>query len=326
MCRSHSRSRASRCERKGVSYVSIVLLAGADVTANDGIYSGYFTQFDGVGRYWVSARVVGANDSVIVQGRKASGGLATPQVSALASGEAPESTDEVDGIPFDRFVYVDRDIEEAEPRVLRRERAPEFVRHTEGGSFRLTNEVNKDSTIPPNSIQDLKVEDAFTDENGAHIVILTWTCPGAHMNSDNASQVELRGSTRIVDVTNNFDSAFAVSDDHAADGKIPAGAVCSSQRLRFHLPDALLATAKNESRRDFYFAARVWNDDGLSSPVSNLVRVTFKWPQLHTKGTAWWIIALSVVAAVFGVVALVISARKIARWRRMSECVTSILA
>ncbi|XP_050031049.2 calcium-activated chloride channel regulator 1-like isoform X3 [Dermacentor andersoni] len=298
---------------------------GADVTANDGIYSGYFTQFDGVGRYSVSARVVSGDDSVIVQGRQASGGLPAPQVSALPSGGAPESTDEVDGIPLERFVYVDQDIEEAEPRVLRSEKAPEFERYAEGGSFRLTNEVD-DSTIPPNSIQDLKVEDAFMDVNGTHVVILTWTCPGAHMNSDNASQVELRGSTRIVDVINHFDSAFAVSEDYAADGKIPAGAVGSRQRLRFHLADALLAVAKNDSRRDFYFAARVWNDDGLFSPVSNLVRVTFKRPQPHTKGTTWWIISLGVLAAVFVVLALVIVARKIGRWRRTSGSVTSIVA
>ncbi|XP_075525478.1 calcium-activated chloride channel regulator 1-like isoform X4 [Dermacentor variabilis] len=244
---------------------------------------------------------------------------------ALASGGAIESTDEVDGIPLERFVYVDQDIEEAEPRVLRSEKAPEFERYAEGGSFRLTNEVD-DSTIPPNSIQDLKVEDAFMDENGTHVVILTWTCPGAHMNSGNASQVELRGSTRIVDVINHFDSAFAVSEDYAPDGKVPAGAVGSRQRLRFHLADALLAVAKNDSRRDFYFAARVWNDDGLYSPVSNLVRVTFKLPQPHTKGTSWWIISLGVLAAVFVVLALVIVARKIGRWRRTSGSVTSIVA
>ncbi|KAK8788967.1 hypothetical protein V5799_021260 [Amblyomma americanum] len=54
---------------------------GSDVTADDGIYSGYFTQFGGVGRYSVSARVVSADDSIIVSGRMASGGLPARQSS-----------------------------------------------------------------------------------------------------------------------------------------------------------------------------------------------------------------------------------------------------
>ncbi|XP_049275583.1 calcium-activated chloride channel regulator 1-like [Rhipicephalus sanguineus] len=325
----HAKVTASVTRPNGGEAVEMELFdngLGADVTANDGIYSDYFTRFDGVGRYSVSTRVVSGNNTVIVEGRQASGGLPAPQLSAPPSGETSESTGEVNGVLLDRFVYVDQDIEEAEPRALRTKMAPEFARYAEGGSFRLTRSIDS-STIPPDSIEDLKVEDAYVDENGTHVVILTWTCPGAHMDTDNASQVELRGSIRFADVTRNFDSAFAVPEGQVVDGKIPAGAVGTMQRLRFRLPDALLSAAKNDSRHDFYFAARVWNVDKLSSPVSNVARVTFERPPLHAKssvnGTPWWVIVFSVLAAVFGVVALFVVARKIARWRKRGDSVSS---
>ncbi|KAL1441164.1 hypothetical protein MTO96_008898 [Rhipicephalus appendiculatus] len=259
------------CETKHVLHHELCLSAGADVTANDGIYSGYFTRFDGVGRYSVSARVVSGNDSVIVEGRQASRGLPALQLSAPASGEWSESTDEVNGIPLDRFVYVDQDIEEAEPRVLRTKMAPEFARYAEGGSFRLTSDI--DSLDYPTGLD---------------------TGP------------EGRG--------------------RAVDGKLPAGAVGTRQRLRFSLADALLSTAKNDSHQDFYFAARVWNDDKLSSPVSNVARVTFERPPFEAKpsanGTRWWVIVLCVLAAVFIVVALFIAAFKVTRWRKRDDSVS----
>lgn len=66
------------------------LLPGADVTANDGIYSAYFTQFKGNGRYSVVAEVVGDGSAIIVRGRRGSGGL---PVVASPPGTWPAITD-----------------------------------------------------------------------------------------------------------------------------------------------------------------------------------------------------------------------------------------
>ncbi|KAH6921876.1 hypothetical protein HPB50_005752 [Hyalomma asiaticum] len=324
----HAKVTANVVRPKGGEAVQVQLFddgLGADVTASDGIYSGYFTRFDGVGRYSVSVNVVSGNDTVIVEGRQASGGLPAPELSAPISSEASESVSEVDGVPLDRFVYVDQCIEEAEPRTLRSEKAPEFTRYAEAGTFRLTSNIDS-SSIPPNSIRDLTVEDASVDENGAHVVVLTWTCPRDHVNTtNNAPQVELRGSTRFTDVTENFDSAVVVSEDNATECQVPPGAVGTRQRQRFRLPQALLSAAKKGSRHDFYFAARVRNDEKLSSPVSNVARVTFDRPQPSAKGTQWWVIVLIVLVAVFGLVALFVVARKVARWRNMSESMFTVL-
>ncbi|KAL3250852.1 hypothetical protein MRX96_055345 [Rhipicephalus microplus] len=264
---------------------------GADVTANDGIYSAYFTQFDGVGRYSVSARVVSGNDSVVVRGRKASGGLPAPQLI-----EDPATTavvNEAEGIPFDQFVYIDQDIEEAEPQIVSSEKAPEF---------------------------DLSVDDSFVGEDDAHEVILSWTCPGAHLNFGNASRVELRVSTLLNNLLEDFDKAHEIRDNSTEQGHITSAAVGSRQRLRTSVPSELVAVANNRSLVDFYFAARVWNDKGLSSPVSNIARVTFERPPPHVepkKGLPTWaLIGLIVAGAVVVVVIVALVAYSVGKRRR----------
>ncbi|XP_077495036.1 calcium-activated chloride channel regulator 1-like [Amblyomma americanum] len=302
---------------------------GADVTANDGIYSGYFTEFHGVGRYSVSARVVSGSDSVIVQGRKASGGLPALQPLAfspgVANGADEAQGDDFQGIPLDQFFYVDEDIEVAEPEIISSEKAPEFVRYAEGGSFRLTQDI-KTSTIPPGSIQDLKVEDAFVTDNDTHVVLLAWTCPGAHLNSGNASHIELRASTQLVDIMKNYDTAVLIT---TRGGNITARAVGSRQQLQFSLPDTLLPGGNKSSAQDFYFAARVWNEHGLYSSVSNVARVTFERPPLlassYRGGLAWWAILLIVLAVIVsgGIIVGVIVIVRVLKKRKPREDVHS---
>ncbi|CAN8001633.1 unnamed protein product, partial [Ixodes hexagonus] len=55
---------------------------GADSTANDGIYSAFFTQFEGKGRYSVVTEVVDGGSAIIAKGRRASGGLPVTKSSA----------------------------------------------------------------------------------------------------------------------------------------------------------------------------------------------------------------------------------------------------
>ncbi|KAH6921711.1 hypothetical protein HPB50_004226 [Hyalomma asiaticum] len=333
----HAKVTATVIQPRGGGQVQVELFdngLGADVTANDGIYSGYFTQFDGVGRYSVSACVTGGNDSVIVKGRKASGGLPASQPPAPGRDEASQPADvEVGGIPLANFVFVDEDIEQAEPRVLHSERAPEFARWVEGGSFRLAREI-EESSIPPGPIQDLQVEDSFVGDNGTHVVILSWTCPGGHMDSGNASKIELRGSTSMTLLVDDFDSALEVLDEAAEGGNITSGPAGTRQRLRFSVPDELLSVARNDSqqhqqRRGFYFAARVWNEANLYSSVSNIVAVTFERPpplltSREIVGAPWWVILVSVLAPVLFVAMVAVVALKVAD-RHKRKCITFVV-
>ncbi|XP_070377420.1 calcium-activated chloride channel regulator 2-like [Dermacentor albipictus] len=159
---------------------------GADVTANDGIYSGYFTWFDGVGRYSVSTRVASVDRTVIVSRRMASGGWPVTTLNSVSSktfvgrSSAIPTAGQATGIPFSHFVYVDRNIEEAERRFVFIDEVPGFVRYAEAGSFRLNVDINP-YDIPPGSVQDLTVENTLVEEDGDHVVFLAWTCPGSHL-------------------------------------------------------------------------------------------------------------------------------------------------
>lgn len=297
---------------------------GADVTANDGIYSTYFTQFEGAGRYSVTARVVSSSKSVIIKGRKASGGLPAlqPGSDAIGSTTLAPPTEHINGIPLNKFVYVDEELSVAEPNVRHSEKAPQFSRFAEGGSFRVP-DVISEAIIPPGSIQDLGVEDAFVDDDGRHVVLLSWSCPGAHLNSGNASRISLRASTSLVDLVKDFTSGMEIAADDHNDTDIPAGPVGSRQRVRLSLPDDLLSYAQNHSRLDFYFAAKVLNEEGLESAASNVAGATFERPpQLPTtstaEGTPAWVVVVSALAALVVVAGLVVAGVWTTKGRRQS--------
>lgn len=51
---------------------------GADVTENDGIYTAYFTHFNGNGRYAVIARVINGGHARLKHGHSASASIQIP--------------------------------------------------------------------------------------------------------------------------------------------------------------------------------------------------------------------------------------------------------
>ncbi|XP_077561001.1 calcium-activated chloride channel regulator 3A-1-like isoform X2 [Haemaphysalis longicornis] len=299
---------------------------GADVTANDGIYSAYFTQFEGTGRYSVTARVVSGRYSVIAKGRKAAGRmqLGSGAIQGGKKGAVTSVMGTVEGIPLNRFVYVDEDIAVAEPWLVSSDDAPAFVRYAEGGSFRVSRNIDE-ASIPPGSINDLTVEDASIVDNSTRIIILSWTCPGAHLNSGNASRVVLRATTRLADLVDDFNSAVDISANATEHGIISAAAVGSKQTVTLCLPDELWSAAQNESRPDFYIAAKVWNQNGLQSVASNVVRVTFERPPLFRAVSGdwpWWLL-FAIIATVLAVVAAIIAAAVCVIKRRKQRCKTS---
>ncbi|KAG0425048.1 hypothetical protein HPB47_027755 [Ixodes persulcatus] len=87
---------------------------GADVTSNDGIYSAYFTQFKGKGRYSVVAEVVGDGSAIVVRGRRGSGGLPVVASSPASQVKIRVSTNTSsflkrfeDGVPISETDVVD---------------------------------------------------------------------------------------------------------------------------------------------------------------------------------------------------------------------------
>lgn len=152
------------------------------------------------------------------------------------------------------------------------------------------------------------------------------------MDSGNASRIELRGSKSMTSLVDDFDSALEVRDEAAEGGNITSGTVGSRQRLRFSVPDELLAVARNDSQqqRGFYFAARVWNDVGLYSSVSNVAAITFERPPpleapSPIQGTPWWVVLVSVLAPVLFVATVAAVAIKIVDRRNKRKGITFIV-
>uniref|UniRef100_A0A4D5RHI9 Putative epithelial chloride channel protein n=1 Tax=Ixodes scapularis TaxID=6945 RepID=A0A4D5RHI9_IXOSC len=257
---------------------------GADVTANDGIYSAYFTQFKGNGRYSVVAEVVGDGSAIIVRGRRGSGGLpvvaSPPEVSTnVAATEKTASASPefgAEGLPFEQFVYVDEDIEVAEPLEVVGEKAPSFRRFSDGGSFQVDGAIDV-SKIPPASIQDLRVADVIT-ENGTLCVVLSWTCPGEHLDYGQASQVEIRVSTNMASFLKRFEDGVPISENDVMEGQLSPLPARTKQNVTIKIPEDVVSEAKIENRTDFYFSARVLNKDGLDSGASNIALATFEHP------------------------------------------------
>ncbi|CAN8001635.1 unnamed protein product [Ixodes hexagonus] len=259
---------------------------GADVTANDGIYSAYFTQFNGAGRYSVVAEVTGGGSAIIVRGRRGSGGLpvvtSSPELStqnsAIEEATSASPAFDAEGLPFDQFIYVDEDIEVAEPRATEGEEAPSFRRFADGGSFRVNNTIEV-SRIPPGSIQDLQVADVIRD-NGTFRVVLSWTCPGEHLDFGQASQMEIRVSTDMASLLERFDEAFLIRESDVVEGQLSPSPARTKQNVTVKIPEDVVSEANNASRTDFYFAARVLNNDSISSGASNIALATFEHPPL----------------------------------------------
>lgn len=132
------------------------------------------------------------------------------------------------------------------------------------------------------------------------------------MNSGNASRISLRASTSLVNLVKNFTSGLEISADGHNDTSIQAGPVGSRQQVRIALPHDLLSHAQNNSRLDFYFAAKVVNEKGLESSASNVAHATFERPPAFspsstTEGTPVWVVVVSVLAAL-AVLAVLVAA------------------
>ncbi|CAN8025781.1 unnamed protein product, partial [Ixodes persulcatus] len=278
---------------------------GADETSNDGIYSAYFTQFKGKGRYSVVAEVVGDGSAIVVRGRRGSGGLpvvaSSPELSTnmAATHKTASASPEfgAEGLPFEQFVYVDEVIEVAEPQEIVGEKAPSFRRFSDGGSFRVDSALDV-SKIPPASIQDLHVADVIA-MNGALRVVLSWTCPGEHLDYGQASQVKIRVSTNTSSFLKRFEDGVPISETDVVDGQLSPFSARTKPNVTIKIPEDLVSEAKIENRTDFYFCACVLNKEGFDSGASNIALATFEDPSPgQQKSPAWKNGGLIIVVAI----------------------------
>ena len=218
--------------------VRLVLTDGGsgypDITAGDGIYSGYFTSYcDSPGTY-----------SLVVTARDSSASARVPTLSySLASDCCGSSYPSLNTIP-----------------------TPPFTRIVTGQSFHVAvgaQYLIQDGTpqmrdvFPPVRVTDLRLSQLT---NNSLQVSLAWTAPGDDLVEGTASYYKLKCSTNRTKLVVEFDQTadLALSD-------LPHPAPAGSRQTA----DLLL-----EAANTLYYCALIAGDEaGNEGPVSNLVTV-----------------------------------------------------
>ncbi|XP_021052186.1 calcium-activated chloride channel regulator 3A-1-like [Mus pahari] len=224
--------------------------AGADTLKNDGIYSRYFIDFHGNGRYSLK---------VNAQARKNMAKLNLKQKNKSLY------------IPG----YVENDqIVLNPPRPEVPEEATEatvedFSRLTSGGSFTVSGAPPGGSNapvFPPSKVIDLEAE--FTGD----LIHLTWTAPGKVLDKGRAHRYVIRMSGHSLALQEDFSNTTLVNTSRL----IPKEAG-SKETFKFK-PE----TFKIANGTQVYIAIQADNEAGLSSEVSNIAQaVKFIPPQVY---------------------------------------------
>ncbi|XP_070377002.1 calcium-activated chloride channel regulator 1-like isoform X2 [Dermacentor albipictus] len=238
-----------------------------DIMAQDGVYSGYFTQFTGRGRYLVHAYIYGDD--------KTRHAYRTPGFPPDITVWSPEDTrvrqnktsPSVGRRAPDNYTFVDTLLGKQEPT------AP-FQRVTVGTYFKLDRDLQQ-KDVPPGIIWDFRAVSGYVDFDRTPIVCITWTWPGAHMTDGKAAGVEIRGGTDEDYLRSHFDSHEVLSN--VRKGNLQALPPGSQHEVTIALPRNWATSSQGDTdfKLEAYLAARVINAEGLKSKLSGTTTVRF---------------------------------------------------
>ncbi|XP_053549658.1 calcium-activated chloride channel regulator 1 [Bombina bombina] len=219
--------------------------AGADVIKNDGIYSRYFTNFTENGRYSLKIRVESRKDKTRLALRRS------------------------------RAYYVPGYVEDGEivmnpskPVVSDEDLQPvleDFSRTTSGGSFVV-------SMVPSGPQPDIYKPEKITDVEAKienQTIVLMWTATGDDMDQGQATSYELRMSSNLNDLRENFDNSTSVNISMVTPQ--PAG---SSEIFRFVPKDVHIANGTI-----FYFGLVAIDKASQRSDLSNIAQAALLIPE-----------------------------------------------
>ncbi|KAE8610708.1 hypothetical protein XENTR_v10012214 [Xenopus tropicalis] len=216
--------------------------AGADIVRNDGIYSRYYTAFQGNGRYGLKVRVENSNKK---------SRLALPRGRALYIPGYLENGQIT--LNPSRPVINDEDLN-----------LGEFSRTASGGSFVVSN-------LPSGPQPDLYKPEKVTDleakiEEGT--VVLTWTATGDDLDQGTVSGYDFRMSTNPSELRNNFDNSIAVNTS-----SLTPQIAGSSESFTF-VPDEITI----ENGTILYFALIAFDKVAQKSDLSNIAQAALLIP------------------------------------------------
>ncbi|XP_077495401.1 calcium-activated chloride channel regulator 1-like isoform X2 [Amblyomma americanum] len=253
-----------------------------DVHPDDGTYSGYFTQFTGKGRYAVAAHVSNQKTTRLAEPLSGSGSFFTTALLSATTVPAGTSFEPASEYPIHDFVVVNTTTETRNTTGAPVQTVDPFERVASGGSFQVTVEI-LEKQVPPGDIRDLAVTDVLPGDNDTLMVQLTWTWPGAHLTSGNASAVEIRAGKHYADLYASFENQTEITGAHVVQGNLdplPSGA---QHVVTVSLPSTLSSPRQDGTFNwNVFLAARVANSDGLKSKPSNIVPVSYVPPPVTT--------------------------------------------
>ncbi|UYV76193.1 CLCA1 [Cordylochernes scorpioides] len=271
--------------------------AGADVSRHDGIYSAFFTHFNGNGRYAVVARVVNDGRARVKVGGTPLGSRG-PVLARLARRHAEPSSED---FPLDKFVQGPSGPPPASEVTTP---AEVFQRSVCSGAFRLEDfpEQPPDDIFPPASVTDLSV----TSVDGS-VVSLRWTSPGDDLDTGQVSQIELRWSEDPKELLTQFNSSMLVDDGDLAAGNLQPPPAGQPHEVSVTLP------GPSERPRTVYFAVIGVDDCGHRSPSFAIYPVNLgslgsaptgrlMWRPLAWKVGLGALLSVVLIAAALGVV------------------------
>ncbi|XP_029473516.1 calcium-activated chloride channel regulator 1 [Rhinatrema bivittatum] len=217
--------------------------AGADISKDDGIYSKYFTAYNGKGRYNLKVRVQGKDNNITRLGFRLQHhalyipGYVENGKIQMNPARPPVSDDDI------------------------QVKLGSFSRTASGGSLVVSGLPPNYSPemFPPSKTIDLEADIA---ENN---IALSWTAPGDNMDEGQAARYDIRMSKNRLQLKENFENATAINSSSLKPQ--PAG---SRETFSF-LPDNLII----ENGTKMYFALRAIDGIGILSDISNTAMATF---------------------------------------------------
>ncbi|KAE8609339.1 hypothetical protein XENTR_v10011781 [Xenopus tropicalis] len=209
--------------------------AGADIAKNDGIYSKYFINCTGNGRYKIKVRA---------EGKAAKSRLAITNNALYLPGYVENSK---------IFLNPERPTQKDDVQLV----LGSFTRIATNGSFTISN-IYIDSTqdnYKPCKITDLEAKIEINK------FVLTWTATGDDLDQGKASSYDLRMSVSLRELRDNF------ADCSSVDISIAPQSAGSRETFEFVPPDLSIKNGTN-----FYFALVAIDKTSKISDMSNIAQ------------------------------------------------------
>ncbi|XP_006823722.2 calcium-activated chloride channel regulator 1-like [Saccoglossus kowalevskii] len=212
--------------------------AGADITNDDGVYSSYFTAFNGDDRYSVKIRIANTNNTMISRSNLAGvGSLIDPDFESYITDTGGEETGE-------------------------------FQRVSSGGSFRCQGSIcnGYSDVYAPCKVVDLEVKRiSFSNQQ----ITIQFTAPGDDLDFGNATRYEIWMSTAFALMYSDHEMTTNLTQHNLTDGTLHSPRP-SGQKEHF--------TVRVPGRGDITYVFCVVAVDASNnrSPRSNIVSASMK--------------------------------------------------